>query len=353
MAIGGLNPGTVEWPGMDVDPRTTAAGFLGAAVALGVLAYLVGVRELVFALSLARPDAVASVVAAAALWMIAWALALRAILAALDASISPWRATAVYAGVLFANNVTPFGQAGGEPVSALLIAESARTEYETALAAIASADSLNFLPSTAIGLLGVAYLSVTVAVGDRLQVARAAVLALALAFPVVGYLAWRARDRLEAVLVGALAPVARIVGRTLPRVEAPARDAVAARVDGFFRALEVVGGNRRTLLVAVGFSTLGWLAQAAALWLALFAVGVVAPVAAVLVAVPVGAIAGVTPLPGGLGGIEAVLIALLVPLAGVTAATAAAAVLVHRGAIYWLPTLFGGGVVAALGADRV
>jgi uncharacterized membrane protein YbhN (UPF0104 family) len=69
--------------------------------------------------------------------------------------------------------------------------------------------------------------------------------------------------------------------------------------------------------------------------------------------VPVGAIASVTPLPGGLGGIEAVLIALLVPLAGVSGATAAAAVVIHRGAIYWLPTLVGAGVSSALGAQRV
>jgi len=338
---------------MDLDLRATAAGFVGAIVALGVLGYLVGVQELLDALSRARTDVVLGVLAAAGLWMVAWALALRTVLGALEASISPVRATAVYAGVLFANNVTPFGQAGGEPVSALLIAESASTEYETALAAVASADSLNFVPSTAIGLVGVTYFSVTVAVGDRLQWAAAAVVALAVAFPVAGFLAWRSRDRLETALVRAVAPLARAVGRALPRLEAPARSAVATRVEGFFAAIEVVGTDRRTLLQAVGFSTLGWLAQATALWLALYAIDVVAPVAAVLVAVPVGAIAGVTPLPGGLGGIEAVLIALLVPLAGISAATAAAAVILHRGAIYWLPTLLGGGVVSALGVDRV
>ena len=338
---------------MDLDLRATAAGFLGAVVALGLIANVVGVGGLLSALSLARLDVIAALVAVAAVWLVAWALALRTVLAVLGAAVSPWRASAVYAGVLFANNVTPFGQAGGEPVSALFVAESTGTGYETALAAVASADSLNFVPSTALGLAGVAYLSVTVAVGDRLRVAGAAVVALAVALPAVGYLAWRARARLEAASVAAMAPAAWVVGRTVPRLEAPTRDAVATRVDGFFRAIEVVGTDRRTLGVALGFSTLGWLTQAAALWLSLYAVGVVAPVAAVLVAVPVGAIAGVTPLPGGLGGVEAVLIALLVPLAGVTAATAAAAVFLHRGAIYWLPTLLGGGVAGALGADRV
>ena len=338
---------------MRLDLRASAAGFLGAVVVLGALTYLVGVGNLLAALSTAETAVAGAVIAAAAVWLTAWALALRTVLGALEAAISPWRATAVYAGVLFANNVTPFGQAGGEPVSALLVSEAARTEYETALAAIASADALNFVPSTAIGLIGVTYFSVTVAIGDRLRWASAAVVALSVALPVAGFLAWRHRRRLEAAAVGLLAPLSRVVGRYAPRVEAPPRASVAARVGGFFEAIEVVGTDRRTLVAAVGLSTLGWLAQSAALWLALYAVGVVAPVAAVLVAVPVGAIAGVTPLPGGLGGIEAVLVALLVPLAGIGAPTAAAAVVLHRGAIYWLPTLLGGGIVSALGAARV
>ena len=338
---------------MDVDARATAAGFLGALVVLAVLAVVVGLEDLLATLATARPPAVAAVLGAAVVWLTAWALALRTVLGALDASLSRPTAVAVYAGALFANNVTPFGQAGGEPVSALLISEAAGTEYETALAAIASADSLNFVPSTGLALVGVTYFSVAAAAGDRLQYATVAVVAMAVALPVVGYLGWTNRDRLERGADRAFTPLARTVGRRVPRLEAPARGAVAARIDGFFRAIETVATDRTRLLVALGLSTVGWVAQAVALWLSLQAVGVAAPVAAVLVAVPVGAIAGVTPLPGGLGGVEATLVALLVPLAGVSAATAAAAVVLHRGAIYWLPTLVGGGVASALGADRV
>ena len=337
---------------MRVDVRTTVAGFLGALAVLAVLAWAVGVEDLLAALSTARPWGVAGVLAAGAVWLTAWALALRTVLGALDAPVSRGRAVAVYAGALFANNVTPLGQAGGEPFSALLISEAAAVEYETALAAIASADSLNFVPSTGMALVGVGYLSVVAAVGDRLRVAGAVVVVLALALPVVAYLGWTNRERLRRGVDGALAPLARSVGRRVPGLEAPSREAVTARVEGFFGAVETVATDRRTLLAAVGLSTLGWVAQAAALWLALSAVGVTAPAAAVLVAVPVGAIAGVTPLPGGLGGVEAVLVVLLVPLAGVSAATAAAAVVLHRGAIYWLPTLLGGGVAAAFGAER-
>jgi uncharacterized protein (TIRG00374 family) len=338
---------------MDLDARATAAGFLGALVVLAVLGVVVGVEELVETLAMARPSVVAVVLLAAAVWLTAWALALRTVLGALDARIPRVTAVAVYAGALFANNVTPFGQAGGEPVSALLISEAADTEYETALAAIASADSLNFVPSTGLALVGVTYYTVAAAAGDRLQYASAAVVAMAVALPVVGYLAWTNRDRLERAADRAITPLAQFVGRRAPRLEAPTRGAVASRIDGFFRAIETVATDRRRLHAALGLSALGWVAQAVALWLSLQAVGVTAPFPAVLVAVPVGAIAGVTPLPGGLGGVEATLIALLVPLAGVGAATAAAAVVLHRGAIYWLPTLVGGGVATAFGADRL
>lgn len=336
---------------MDIDVRTTAAGFLGALVVLAVLAAVVGVGDLLAALDRAGARGVAAVVAAAAVWLVAWALALRTVLGALDAHLSRPRAVAVYTAVLFANNVTPFGQAGGEPISALFISESTETAYETGLAAIAGADSLNFVPSTGLALVGVTYYSATTAATERLQFATAVVVAMALALPVAGYLAWTNRDRLERGLDRAITPLANAVGRHIPRVSAPERGAVAARLDGFFRAIETVATDRGRLLVALGFSTVGWVAQATALWLALQAVGVVAPYPAVLVAVPVGAIASATPLPGGLGGVEAAIVALLVPLAGISAATAAAAVVLHRGAIYLLPTLVGGGVAAAIGAD--
>jgi uncharacterized membrane protein YbhN (UPF0104 family) len=68
--------------------------------------------------------------------------------------------------------------------------------------------------------------------------------------------------------------------------------------------------------------------------------------------VPIGAIAGVTPLPGGLGGLDAALIVLLTATTGIAAPIATAAVLIHRGASFWLVTLFGGGAAAVVGTWR-
>mgnify|MGYP000353097465 CR=1 FL=1 len=71
-----------------------------------------------------------------------------------------------------------------------------------------------------------------------------------------------------------------------------------------------------------------------------------------LVVLPVASIAGVFPLPGGLGGVETAFILLLVSTTGVATTTATAAVVIYRGVTYWLPMLAGGGVVAVLVDNR-
>ena len=338
---------------MDVDWRTTLVGFAAALVVLGLLVGLVGVGRVLDALSRAEPTVLAGVLAVAVVWMTSWGLSLRTVLGVLGSAVSAPVAVLVFTAATFANNVTPFGQAGGEPVTALFISQAADTEYETGLAAIASVDSLNFVPSILLATVGIGYFSATVAFGRRLQYAAVAVAALAVVIPAAGYYAWRNRYRVEAGVVRLLTPVIRGLGRVLPRRSPPDVHVIEARIEGFFHGIERVTGDRRGLATALGFSTLGWLCLAGSLWLSLYSLGYPVPFAATLVVVPVGAIAGITPLPGGLGGVEAVLVAMLVPTTGVTVAAATAAVVLHRTATYWLPVLVGGGTAAAIGAGGV
>ena len=338
---------------MDVDWRTTLVGFAAALVVLGLLVGLVGVGRVIETLSRADPTVLLGVLGAATVWMVSWGLSLRTVLGVLGSTVPARVAILVFAAATFANNVTPFGQAGGEPVTALFISRAADTEYETGLAAIASVDSLNFVPSILLALVGIGYFSATVAFGRRLQYAAAAVAVLALGIPAVGYYAWQNRYRVEMRVVGVLTPVVRWAGRVLPRREPPDAHVIEARIEGFFHGIERVADDRRGLATALGFSALGWLCLAVSLWLSLWSLGYLVPFAATLVVIPVGAIAGITPLPGGLGGVETVLVAMLVPTTGVTVAGATAAVVLHRAATYWLPVLVGGGAAAAIGASGV
>lgn len=331
----------------------TLIGFAGALAVLAGLVWVVGVDDTVAALTQADPAALALVVAIALVWLTAWGLALWSVLRALGSPVPVHTAVLVFAGAVFSNNVTPFGQAGGEPLSALLIATAADSEYETGLAAIASVDTIHFVPSIGYAVVGFTFVTAgAVQIGKNLAFAAVAVAVLAVGLPVGAYLGWRYRYELEATVVRLFTPVIQTVLRIVPRRSPPTPDAIAERIEGFFAAIERVATDRRTLLQTLGFSAVGWACLAASLWASLYAVGVVVPPATVLLAVPVGSIASIVPLPGGSGAIETVLVTLVVSTAPVSAATATSAVLIHRGATYLFPTLLGAGVATALGVDR-
>ena len=330
--------------------RGLVIGGVAAIAILAVLFVAVGADRVVDTLLAADRGLVAATFGLALCWLLAWSLMLRTVLGAVDVDLPVATSFLVYAGAVFANNVTPFGQAGGEPVAAALIAKVSGSRYETGLVGIASVDVLNVVPSISLVFLGVGAYAATAAVGERLGVAVAVAVALIAAIATAIALGWRYRraivDRLPAAVGG-------LLGR-LRRFDAAAVEAaLATRLENFFADIERVGTSPRRLAAAVGLSLTGWTLQAAALAVAFAAVGSPISPEVALFAVPLAYVAGATPLPGGLGGIEAAFVALLVPTTGVAASTVTAAVLVFRGAVYWLPMLIGGLSVSALGIEAV
>jgi uncharacterized protein (TIRG00374 family) len=337
---------------MDADRlRATLVGFLAAGAVFAVLAYTLDAREVAANVGRASPALVAAVVGVILLWLFAWGLALRTVLGVLGERLAPQTAFLVFNGAMFANNVTPFGQAGGEPVTALLISKVADTEYERSLAAIASVDTLNFFPSIGLALLGAAYYATRVTLPRQLQAATGVAVLLAVAVPVGGYTVWRRREALSAVLVDRLVPAVGWVADFVPRLSAPSPASVADRVDHFFGTVERIATDPRGLVVALGASSLGWFCQMVGLWVAFRALGEPVDFVVVMFAVPMGAIAGATPTPGGSGFVETALIGVLSLVVSVPAATVGAAVIVFRTAVYGVPVLVGGLFVSWLGVD--
>ena len=341
---------------MDQDQlRATVVGFLGAFTVLGVMLYLVGVDDLMTELSRADPGTVALVVGVTLGWLAAWSYALHTVLGVLGADLSLLKSFLVFNGAMFSNNVTPFGQAGGEPVTALLISKVADTEYERGLAAIASVDTLNFVPSVTLALVGAAYFATETTFGRQLRVATGVLVVLAVVVPAAAYLGWRNRYELEERVVSTLTPAVQRVARVVPGVSAPSERGVESRIGHFFGAIERVATDRRGIALSLSASTLGWAFQMVGLYLSFLAIGAQVPLSAMLFVVPMGAIAGVTPLPGGAGGIEAVLVTVLsaLPTVAISSGTAFAAVIIYRGAVYWVPIAIGGTVLSLVGVDSV
>lgn len=336
---------------MNGDRWATAVLFGLALLVLGGLVWLAGVNDTLTALARARLPIVAVVIALAVIWLVSWGLSLYVVLDALGAPISALKAVLVFTASVFSNNITPFGQAGGEPVSAILISEAAESEYETGLAAIASVDTLHFVPSVGMALFGIALFGMQATSISRDLYFSAAVLAGLVTLVVgVAALVYHYRHRIENAITATVTPIVQLISRVIPGRSQPNRAAVAHRIGGFFESISRIGTERRALVLASGFSTLGWLTLAITLWASATAVDAAIPLTAALIAVPIGLIAGATPLPGGSGAIETAIVAMLVSLTTVSNSGAVAAVLIYRLATYWLPTVIGGLVAARLGA---
>jgi len=338
---------------MDGQRQRVVVGFLGVLAVLGILLHFVGVDELTRELSNADGTMVTLVVLAIFGWLAAWGFGLQTVLNTLGNEVSFVRSVLIMNGAMFSNNVTPFGQAGGEPVTALLISKTTDAEYERGLAAIATMDSLNFVPSIVIAMIGLGYYATQTTFSRRLQLAAVVVVALTVGVTAGGYLGWQRRSRIQRGIVKLLVTVLNPVLGVLPRVSRFDREAIRSRVDHFLGSIERIATDREGVTVALGAAAAGWAFQMVALWLSFQAVGAPVPFAIVLFAVPVGAMAGVTPLPGGAGGIEAVLVGLISTLPGAVAGleTITAAVVIFRGAVYVIPVVIGGLVMNAASID--
>lgn len=317
------------------------SGVLAIAL-LGVLVWVVGVDDVVVALSAANRTVLALVFGLALCWMAAWSVPLYLLLGSLSAPVAPGRAFLLYTHLLFANNVAPFSVFGAEPVAALFVARGSNARYETGLAAVASVDAVNYLPAPLLAAVGLSYLAATAAVSSRVLDAVGLLLGVLFVLLLVGVVAWRHRRWVVERLVGSVEVGERAVGRRFPNLPMPEPSSVGRRIEDVVVALERVTEDRRLLAIGIGCSTLGWVVQAAILWSSLLAVGYSVPVVVPLFVVPLATISDVVPVPAGAGSVDAVLVFLVVATTGVPAAATTAAVLVHRSATVLFPILLGG-----------
>ncbi|OLZ40977.1 TIGR00374 family protein [Natrinema saccharevitans] len=328
--------------------RAFLVGAVGTIAVFAVLFFAVGARDIVDSLLSARPSLVVATFVLAVAWLVSWSLMLRTVLAGLGIRVPVGKSFLVYSGAVFANNVTPFGQAGGEPIAALLISKVSDARYETGLVGIASVDVLNVVPSISLILVGVGYYATTAALGETLETAVSSAIVLIAGIVVAMWLVWRYHQTIIDRLPGIVAP--RLGKLGIERFQSDTLESdIEDRLGRFFENIERVATDRWRLAAVVGLSLCGWLFQVAALTAAFAALGYAVPPYVLLFVIPLANLAGAAPLPGGLGGIEAAFVTLLVPTTGIAASTITAAVLIFRGAIYWMPVLIGGLSVSALG----
>ncbi len=331
---------------------STVVGFGLAAAVFAAIFLTVDTAEVQRALAQADLGLLAVVAGLIIFWNVCWGLGLWNVLRSLEAELSPVSAVMIHVVAAFIDNVTPFGQLGGEPITAWLISRRTSVEYEVGFASITGFDAVNVVPSLSLAAVGLVYVLHLETPGANLAlVVRMAAVAIVL-LPILAIILWRYRERITGALATVGVRIGHILASTFSRVTAPSRAAIEGRLRGYFEALEVFGGNRYRFAAALGWSTAGWLSQAIALWVAFTAVGAAIPLYVPFLVIPLGRIAAATPTPGGLGGIEAVYITLIVLITSVSAGAAAVAVTIHSVGGYLLTVGIGASVGSLLGISE-
>src|SRR5215211_3692870 len=285
-----------------------------------VLLLAPGLGEVRDLLNEARPEWVALAVAFEALSCVSYVLMFRPIFC----QSMPWRTSwEIGLAELGAGSIVPASGAGGLALGAWILREGGMAGEQIARRSVAF-----FLIKSSVNFIAVAALGTVMALG---------VLGPDLSLWLTAVPAAGALMVIAAVLVvpalGAGAPISADAGRTRKAI----REVRKALVGGTAEAVQMV--RSRNLLVITG--ALGyWAWDNAVLWATFHAFGFSPPITVILLGYLIGQLGGLLPLPGGLGGIDGGLIGTLI-VYGTRAATTAAAVLVYRVILFWLPLLVG------------
>lgn len=317
------------------------AGFAVAGIVLYFVASQFGLSEVVDTLAGADLRWLAVGCLSTTLCLVLWGKAWHVVLGVAGIEVPFRKLVGTYFAATFANYVTPLGQAGGEPFIAYVLSRDTEASYEESLASVVTADLLNLLPFFSFSAIGLSVLLAQSSLPGAAQSLAWGLLAMALGVPILVGLAWRYRERVRGGVLRVVRPVTRITSRI-------SVDGVARRIDELYESFGRIAQDRRSLVVAVAFAYAGWVFFALPLYFAgkTLAIPGIDPLL-VLFVVPASTLAGLTPSPGGTGGVELALVALLVALTPVSNAVALSIALVYRVMSYWFALVVGG--LAAVG----
>jgi|APHM01.1.fsa_nt_gi Uncharacterised protein family (UPF0104). len=186
---------------MSMSRRFYAVGAVLGLVTLGLVVYLLGATDLRSTLGALSPQQAVALVGLGLAPLGLWGCALWLVLGTVGAPTSWARSVLLFGVSLFFNGVTPFGQAGGAPLSSAIISHATRAPYERALAGVASLGAVSAVEAVGLWAVGSAYLLTAGRTGaetgpvDPGTGAAAAGLTLVVTVA-LGLLCWRARDRL-------------------------------------------------------------------------------------------------------------------------------------------------------------
>jgi len=319
------------------------AGFGAAALVLGAVLSLIGWRRVLADVAGADAGVFSLGFVAVLAALFCWSETIRQLVRAAGHDAGGSRYRAAFLAGEFAKQAVPLGHSAGPAFTAYAVSSVTDTAYEETFAATVLGEFVNVGASVLLATVG---MLVLLAGQPDSPVVRTLAVGLLLSTTVLlvvaGLVAYRRRT-LRRILQWLAAVLRRTLGRASARVRgALAPAAVDDGVDTFYLALDRVADDRRRLVAAGLFALVGWVSFVLPLVTAFAALGVRLPVALALFAVPVVSLVNVVPTPGGVGGFELALAAVVAGLTGLDLGVSTAGVLLYRVTNYAFLLVVGG-----------
>ena len=319
----------------------TAFGIAVGVLVLFVL--VVGWEDVLAATTQAQLSIYLAVFLASGWCLVARAYVWHQLLGIVDERRPYWLVGSVFLTGMFAKYVVPYGQVTSGVGMAAVVSRYYESAYEESLAAILSADFLNYIPYYTFGAIGLGYLFVFDLIPSSATNSYQFVLIGVVGLVFVILTLWHVRARIAMRCLRVIPTLQSLIGRLSPRIARRiTKENVLERFQGFSITLGLLSKNRSAMLIAAVYAHMAWLGLAGALYLSALAVGMQLPIGIVFASVALSKIGFVVPTPGGVGGVEIALASVLFLLTPMGTAMATAVAILYRFGTYWFTILVGG-----------
>ncbi|WP_415380626.1 lysylphosphatidylglycerol synthase transmembrane domain-containing protein [Halosimplex sp. TS25] len=327
------------------------AGFTLALLAVGGFLLAVGPEAVFSELATAKPLVLSVGFLSVLVALACWSEAVRRLIGSTGHSVGGLRYRAAYLSGEFLKQVIPMGQSGGPVLMSYTVSAETDAPHDSALAAATVFAFLNVVASLVLAVVGLAVLVLTRRgpTGALLQSVLVTMVVISVGILGLTLLAVYRRAVLERALLATAGTLRRTVGRLSARAGAAlAPERVRETLERYTAVVGQLAGDLRGIAAAVALSITGWLFFLLPLYTSFLAIDSHVPFMLVVFAIPVVTLLNVVPLPGGLGGFEVALAAVVAAMALVDLPTSTAAVFLFRLSNYWFIVLVGGIAAGAL-----
>lgn len=327
--------------------------FVGAALLVGGALSVLNLEQLGRQLAGAHVGIFVLGLIATLAALVCWSETKRQLFVAAGEPLPHGRAFVAYGAGVFGKQVLPVGNAGGPAIMALAFNREVRLGYGRSLAVIIVAKFLGLVTSLVIAGIGIAGLLLFRSSVSDLRWLGVGVVLISAALAALTVVVWYWRRHLRLAATGTarlLAPLVGTVSRSAAERLHPER--VDDALLRYYETVKTVTRDRRAVLSAFALSQLGWVFFALPMYTGALALDVDLPLELALFIVPAAGLAAMIPIPGGLGGVEAMLVGLIVSLTAVHLTPAGAVVILFRLCSFWF-LVFICGIAALLAAVNV